>query len=77
MPKKTLWTRCGEKALRTRWVALIIALMMGPAACNAAPATVEAYMGQPQVKADARIAYGPAPYLFDAVLLPKSNCRLT
>ena len=54
-----------------RWVALIIALVMGPSACNAAPASVEAYMGQPQVKADARIAYGPAPAQVVDLFLPK------
>ena len=56
-----------------RWFAAIIALMMGPAACNAAPASVDAYMGQPQVKADARIAYGPAPAQVVDVFLPKTK----
>ena len=56
-----------------RWVALIIALVMGPTACSAAPASVEAYMSQPQVKADVRIAYGPAPAQVVDLFLPKGK----
>jgi len=56
-----------------RWVALIIALVMGPTACSAAPASVEAYMSQPQVKADVRIAYGPAPAQVVDLFLPKTK----
>ena len=42
-------------------------------ACQAAPASVEAYMGQPQVKADVRIAYGPAPAQVVDLFLPKTK----
>jgi acetyl esterase/lipase len=54
-------------------LALIIALVMGPTACSAAPASVEAYMSQPQVKADVRIAYGPAPAQIVDLFLPKGR----
>ena len=42
-------------------------------ACQAAPASVEAYMGQPQVQADVRIAYGPAPAQVVDLFLPKTK----
>ncbi len=43
-----------------RWLlGLLGALSAG--AAGAEPASVQAYMTQPQVKADARIAYGEAP----------------
>ena len=44
----------------TRWFVALLAVFVASAAM-AKPATVDDYMGQPQVKADARIAYGPAP----------------
>lgn len=47
--------------------------MLGAVSCNAAPATVQAYMAQPQVKADARIAYGPAPAQVVDLFLPKGR----
>src|SRR5436190_17441484 len=45
---------------------------MATHAC-AEPASVGAYMDQPQVKADARIAYGPAPAQVIDVFLPKGG----
>lgn len=55
-----------------RWFAAILAAMTA-SACNAAPASVDAYMGQPQVKADARITYGPAPAQVIDLFLPKTT----
>lgn len=59
-----------------RWLAAfagaLTAPLVGPTA-HAQPATVEAYMGQPQVKADARIAYGPAPAQVVELFLPKGR----
>lgn len=52
--------------------AAIIVLMCATSA-QAAPATVDAYMGQAQAKADARIAYGPAPAQVVELFLPKGN----
>lgn len=55
-----------------RWRAAIIVLMCATSA-QAAPATVDDYMGQAQAKADARIAYGPAPAQMVELFLPKGN----
>lgn len=40
---------------------------------QAAPATVQDYMDQPQAKADVRIAYGPAPAQVAELFLPKGR----
>lgn len=53
-----------------RWLVAVIMLMSADAAA-AAPATVEAYMSQPQAAADARVAYGPAPAQVVDLFLPK------
>jgi len=55
-----------------RWLAAILMLMSVESA-KAAPATVEAYMSQPQTTADARIAYGPAPAQIVELFLPKGR----
>ena len=55
-----------------RWAAAILGAVSATA-CQAAPASVDAYMGQPQVKADARIAYGPAPAQVIDLFLPKTK----
>lgn len=55
-----------------RWRAAIILLMCATSA-QAAPATVDDYMGQPQAKADARIAYGPAAAQVVELFLPKGK----
>jgi acetyl esterase/lipase len=51
--------------------------MLGAAAAaasaQAAPATVQDYMGQPQAKPDARIAYGPAAAQVADLFLPKGR----
>jgi acetyl esterase/lipase len=54
----------------TAWLAALVALFGAQAAC-AQTASVSDYMGQPQVKADARIAYGPAPAQVVDLFLPK------
>jgi len=56
-----------------RWLVAVILLMSADTAAQAAPATVEAYMTQPQAKADARIAYGPAPAQVVDLFLPKGR----
>lgn len=53
--------------------AAILAMTLSGGCAGAAPASVDAYMGQPQVKADARIAYGPAPAQVVDVFLPKTK----
>lgn len=53
----------------TRWFVALLAIFTATAAM-AEPATVEAYMGQPQARADARIAYGPAPAQVVELFLP-------
>ncbi|WP_293905105.1 alpha/beta hydrolase [Phenylobacterium sp.] len=55
-----------------RWVAAILAAASATA-CHAAPASVQDYMGQAPVKADARIAYGPAPAQVVDLFLPKTK----
>lgn len=55
-----------------RWLVAVIVLMSADAAAQP-PATVEAYMTQPQAKADARIAYGPAPAQAAELFLPKGR----
>jgi acetyl esterase/lipase len=42
-------------------------------AAHAEPASVQAYMAQPQAKADARIAYGPSPAQVVDLFLPKGK----
>lgn len=54
-----------------RWLALLTLSAAWPA--MAEPATVEAYMTQPQAKPDARIAYGPAPAQVVELFLPKGK----
>jgi len=55
-----------------RWLAAILgALMATPV--HAEPASVQDYMAQPQAKADARIAYGPAPAQVVDLFLPKGR----
>jgi acetyl esterase/lipase len=49
----------------------VILSLMATQAC-AAPASVQAYMSQPQVEADARVVYGPAPTQVVDVFLPKT-----
>ena len=55
-----------------RWLAAMLGAMTATTA-HAEPATVEAYMGQPQVKADVRIAYGPAPAQVVDLFLPQGR----
>jgi acetyl esterase/lipase len=55
-----------------RWLAAILILMSENPA-QAAPATVNDYMAQPQAKADARIAYGAAPAQVVELFLPKGK----
>ncbi|MBW8815908.1 MAG: alpha/beta hydrolase [Caulobacterales bacterium] len=55
-----------------RWLAAVLGAFTASAA-QAEPATVQAYMSQPQVKADARIAYGPAPAQVVDLFLPKTR----
>jgi acetyl esterase/lipase len=52
-----------------RWLAAI-ALTLMTSAVHAEPATVQAYMTQPQVKASVRIAYGAAPAQVADLFLP-------
>jgi acetyl esterase/lipase len=53
------------------WLAAILVLMSATA--QAAPATVQDYMNQPQAKADARIAYGTEPAQVVELFLPKGK----
>jgi acetyl esterase/lipase len=53
-----------------RWIAALLGAFSATA-CQAAPAGVNDYLSQPQVKADARIAYGPAPAQVVDLFLPK------
>ncbi|TAJ74284.1 MAG: alpha/beta hydrolase [Phenylobacterium sp.] len=53
------------------WLAVLVGAMFASAAM-AEPATVQDYMSQPQAKADAHIAYGPAPAQAVELFLPKS-----
>lgn len=55
-----------------RWLAGMLGGIAATAA-HAEPATVQAYMAQPQVKADARIAYGPLPAQVVDLFLPKGR----
>lgn len=55
-----------------RWMTGVLGGLVATAA-QAQPATVQAYMDQPQVKADARIAYGPAPAQVVDLFLPKGR----
>ena len=50
-----------------------ILLFMCAQLAMADPATVQDYMAQPQVKADARIAYGPSPAQVVELFLPKGK----
>ena len=52
-----------------RWFAAVLGAVSATTA-QAAPATVDDYMTQPQVKADARIAYGPEPAQVVDLFLP-------
>jgi acetyl esterase/lipase len=56
-----------------RCVALVAALTVVCLPACAQPATVAAYMAQPPVKADARIAYGPRPAQVVDLFLPKTR----
>ena len=51
----------------------ILAMTLSGGCAGAQPASVGAYMGQPQMKADARIAYGPAPAQAVDLFLPKTR----
>lgn len=53
-----------------RWLASILLALGAMPAEAAAPATVAAYMGQPQAAPSARIAYGPAPAQVVELFLP-------
>jgi len=55
-----------------RWLAVSFFLAWAQTAM-ADPATVQDYMAQPQVKADARVAYGPAPAQVVELFLPKGR----
>jgi len=55
-----------------RWLAAILGAFSAGAA-GAEPASVQAYMTQPQVKADARIAYGEAPAQVVELFVPKGK----
>lgn len=55
-----------------RWRAAIILLMCATSA-QAAPATVDDYMGQPRATADARIPYGSSPAQVVELFLPKGK----
>lgn len=55
-----------------RWLAAILGAASASAA-HAEPATVQDYMNQPQVRADVRIAYGPAPAQVADLFLPKGK----
>jgi len=55
-----------------RWIAAALGVLAATAA-RAGPATVQAYMSQPQVKADVRIAYGPAPAQVVDLFLPRGR----
>jgi len=52
-----------------RWL-VAFAIIMSATPAMAAPKTVDDYMTQPQAKADARIAYGPAPAQVVDLFLP-------
>jgi len=54
------------------WLATVLSLSSGATAC-AAPSSVDDYLRQPQVKADARIAYGPEPAQVVDLFLPKGK----
>lgn len=55
-----------------RWLVPLLSLLSATVAM-AEPATVNDYMTQPQAKADARIAYGPAPAQVVDLFLPKDR----
>lgn len=55
-----------------RWLAAILGVFSATAV-QAEPATVQAYMAQPQLRADARIAYGTAPAQVIDLFLPKGR----
>jgi len=54
------------------WLAAALGAFAATSAV-AEPASVQDYMGQPQVKADARIAYGPSPAQVVDLFLPKGK----
>lgn len=56
-----------------RWLAAATAMMIVSTPVMAEPATVQAYMSQPQTPADARIAYGLAPAQVVELFLPKGK----
>jgi len=53
------------------WLAGIVGAVA--TAAQAEPVSVQAYMGQPQIRADARIAYGPASAQVVDLFLPKGK----
>ena len=55
-----------------RWFSVILSAFTTMTA-HAGPATVQDYMSQPHAKADARIAYGPAPAQVVDLFLPKGR----
>lgn len=57
-----------------RWLIAFAFIMSAPTAM-AAPKTVQDYMTQPRVAADARIAYGTAPAQVAELFLPKGRGR--
>jgi acetyl esterase/lipase len=56
----------------TLWLAAVLGAFAATSAM-AEPASVQAYMGQPQIKADARIAYGASPVQVVDLFLPKGR----
>jgi acetyl esterase/lipase len=56
-----------------RWLAGILGAVAAAGAARAEPATVQAYMSQPQAKASVRIAYGSAPAQVVDLFLPKGK----
>lgn len=54
------------------WLSILASTLVAVSAM-AEPATVQAYMAQPQAKADARIAYGAAPAQVVELFLPKGE----
>ncbi len=58
---------------RARYLLPLVLLAAGAMSAGSQPLSVDAYMAQPQVKADARIAYGPEPAQVIDLFLPKGR----
>jgi acetyl esterase/lipase len=56
----------------TLWLAAVLGAFAATSAM-AEPASVQAYMDQPQIKADARIPYGPSPAQVVDLFLPRGK----